>query len=211
LIGKTLSHYKILAKLGEGGMGVVYKSEDTQLRRTVALKFLPPQFSQDTASRARLLREARAAAALSHPNICTVHEVDDEHGFIAMEYVDGSSLKEKIAQRPLPLDTALDIAIQIAQGLQAAHEKGITRRDIKPANVLLASSGHVKITDFGLAQADEASRLTQTGQAAGTPAYMSPEQALGRPADRRSDLYSLGVVTYEMISGAFRRSSNLSP
>src|SRR5262245_54696029 len=142
MIGQTISRYRILSKLGEGGMGVVYKAEDIKLKRTVALKFLP---SNAPESRERFLREAQAAASLNHPNVCTIHEVDDEHGFIAMEFIEGPSVKEKIAARPLPLDEALDIAIQACTGLQAAHEKGIVHRDIKPANLMLTRQGQVKI------------------------------------------------------------------
>jgi non-specific serine/threonine protein kinase len=201
MTGQTISHYRILEKLGEGGMGVVYKAEDSKLRRAVALKFLPP--TEDAATRERFLREARAAAALNHPNICTIYEVDEEHGFIAMECVEGVELKARIAERPLPLNDALDIAIRSAQGLEAAHQKGVTHRDIKPANIMIDSQGRVKIMDFGLAQVDDASRLTQTGWAAGTPAYMSPEQAMGeREVDGRSDVYSLAIVGYQMLAAA---------
>ena len=182
-------------------MGVVYKAEDTRLKRLVALKFLSAERNSGPAWRSRFLREAQSAAALNHPNICTIHEVNEEHGFLCMELLDGVSLKDKIAQRPLPLDAAIDIAVQVARGLDAAHEKGITHRDIKPANIMLTGSGQVKITDFGLAQWEDSAPLTKSGLAAGTPAYMAPEQLTGRPSDRRADLYSFGVVLYEMISG----------
>jgi serine/threonine-protein kinase len=195
VIGQTVSHYRILEKLGEGGMGVVYKAEDTKLRRTVALKFLAPD------SRDRFLREAQAAAALNHPNICTIFEIDEQHGFLAIEFIDGSSLKEKILARPLPLDEALDIARQACAGLQAAHEKGIVHRDIKPANLMLTAQGRVKIMDFGLAQLGDRTRITKVGASLGTPAYMSPEQARGEPAGVRSDIWSFGVVLYEMLTG----------
>jgi len=198
MTGQTISHYRIIEKLGEGAMGAVYKAEDTKLRRTVALKFL---LKQDSDLRERFLREARAAAALHHPNICTLFEIDEENGFLAMELVEGPSLKEKIAERPLKLEEALDLASQIAGGLQAAHGKGVVHRDIKPANILLTPQGQVKITDFGLAALADKTRLTKTGVSMGTPAYMSPEQARGEAADRRTDIWSLGVVIYEMVSG----------
>ncbi|MBK5293008.1 MAG: protein kinase [Acidobacteriia bacterium] len=198
MVGQTISHYRILSKLGEGGMGVVYKAEDTKLRRTVALKFLPPHLAEN---RERFLREAQAAAALNHPNICTVFEIDEEHGFLAMEFIDGPSVKEKIAERPLPLDDALDIATQACAGLQAAHEKGIVHRDIKPANLMLTAQGQVKIMDFGLAQVGDRTRITKTRMSLGTPAYMSPEQAQGQLTGRTTDIWSLGVVLYEMLTG----------
>ena len=206
---KSISHYTILEKLGEGGMGTVYKAEDTKLRRKVALKFLR---GDDDELRERFSREAQAAAGLSHPNICTVYEVDEEHGFLAMELVDGPPLKDKIAARPLPLEEALDIAIQIGQGLEAAHEKGIVHRDIKSANILLTPQGQVKITDFGLATLADRTRITKTGASLGTPAYMSPEQAQGKTTDRRTDIWSLGVVLYEMVSGRlpFRGESEVA-
>jgi len=199
--GQTISHYRILEKLGEGGMGVVYKAEDTKLTRTVALKFLPQHASEDEEHRTRFLREAQAAASLNHPNICTIYEIDQEHGFLAMEYVDGPTVAEKIKARPLPLEEALDIATQAAQGLGAAHESNITHRDIKPSNLMLTSKGQVKVMDFGLAQLSGRSRITQPEAVIGTPAYMSPEQARGQPADRRTDIWSLAVVLYEMLAG----------
>ena len=195
MTGQTISHYRILEKLGEGGMGVVYKAEDTKLKRIVALKFLPPQH------RERFLREAQAAASLNHPNICTIHEVDEEHGFLAMELVEGKSVKDKIAERPLKLDEALDIAMQTCLGLQEAHEKGVVHRDIKPANLMLTAQEQLKVMDFGLAQVGDDTRLTKTGTSLGTPAYMSPEQAKGEDTDRRTDLWSVGVLLYEMLSG----------
>src|SRR5688572_9315125 len=198
MVGQTVSHYRILQKLGEGGMGVVYKAEDTKLRRTVALKFLPPTNSEN---RERFLREAQAAASLNPPNICTVFEIDEEHGFLAMELIDGVSVKDKIAARPLPLEEALNTAMQACAGLAAAHEKGIVHRDIKPANLMLTAQGQVKIMDFGLAQVGDSTRITKTGTSLGTPAYMSPEQAKGDVVDRRTDIWSLGVVLYEMIAG----------
>ncbi|MFB3138158.1 MAG: protein kinase, partial [Phycisphaerales bacterium] len=203
MIGQTISHYKITEKLGEGGMGVVYKAEDTKLRRVVALKFLRAELIEDPEHRERFLREAQAAAALDHPNICTIHEIDDDAGrtFLAMAFIEGLTVKDKIAQRPLKLDQALDIAVQTVQGLQAAHEKGIVHRDIKGANIMVTPPGQVKIMDFGLAQLAERSKLTETTTILGTPSYMSPEQARGEKTDRRADLWSLGVVLYEMIAG----------
>ena len=198
MTGQTISHYRVLSKLGEGGMGVVYKAEDTKLRRTVALKFLPPQAAEHDE---RFLREAQAAASLNHPNICTIHEIDEEHGFIAMEFIDGPSVKEKIDARPLPLEEALDIVIQASKGLQAAHEKGIVHRDIKPANLMLTPEGQVKIMDFGLAQVGNRTRITKAGASVGTPACMSPEQTQGQPIDRRSDIWSIGVALYQMLTG----------
>jgi eukaryotic-like serine/threonine-protein kinase len=203
LVGRTISHYKILDKLGEGGMGVVYKAEDTKLHRTVALKFLRPDAVESRELKARFLTEAEAAAALDHPNICVVHEIDEVDGrmFIAMACVEGESLAEKIQERPLPIDEALGIAAQVAEGLQAAHETGINHRDIKPANIMIDTRGHAKIMDFGLAHLEEATRITKTGTSLGTPAYMSPEQVRGEKTDSRTDIWSLGVMLYEMIIG----------
>jgi serine/threonine-protein kinase len=203
MIGQTISHYKIVEKLGEGGMGVVYKAEDTSLRRTVALKFPPVNEFASEEEKARFLREAQAAAALNHPNICTVYEIGEAEGymFIAMEFVDGQSVKEKARDRPLPLDEALDVVIQAGQGLQAAHEEGVVHRDIKSANLMLTTKGQVKIMDFGLAQMGDRSQLTKAGSTLGTTAYMSPEQAQAQPTDRRTDIWSLGVVLYEMLTG----------
>ena len=203
MIGQTISHYKITDKLGEGGMGVVYKAEDTKLERTVALKFLAAHLVEDEEGRGRFLREAKAAAALDHPNICTVYEIDEAGGqtFLAMASIDGQSLKEKIGGRPLKLDEALDLALQTARGLQAAHKKGVVHRDIKPANLMLTEEGQVKIMDFGLAQLADRTKLTKTGTSLGTPASLSPEQSLGQKVDRRSDIWSLGVVLYEMVTG----------
>jgi serine/threonine protein kinase/tetratricopeptide (TPR) repeat protein len=203
MIGKTISHYKILEKLGEGGMGVVYKAEDTKLRRTVALKFLAPELGRDPEARKRFLHEAQAASALDHPSICTVYEVDEHEGnaFIAMACLEGQSLKDRIASGPMKLEEATDIAIQIAEGLQEAHERGVIHRDIKPANVILTPKAQAKIMDFGLAKAPGRTKLTKTGMTLGTAAYMSPEQARGGEIDHRTDIWSLGVVLYEMISG----------
>ena len=203
IIGKRISHYRVLERLGEGGMGVVYKAEDTKLRRTVALKFPPVGKLETEEQRARFVREAQAAAALNHPNICTVYEIDegDGHTLIAMELVEGESVRERVRARPLPLDEALGVLVQAAQGLQAAHEKGVVHRDIKSANIMAPRKGQVKILDFGLAQMKEGVQLTKSGTALGTPAYMSPEQAQARPVDRRTDIWSLGVVFYEMLTG----------
>ena len=199
MIGRTISHYKVLSELGRGGMGVVYKAEDTKLRRTVALKFPPVDKLASEEEKARFVREAQAAAALNHPNICTVYEIDeaDGHTFIAMEFVEGLSVKEKSRARPLPLD----ITVQAAQGLQAAHEKDVVHRDVKSANLMVTAQGRVKVMDFGLAQVGDRSQLTKTGTTLGTASYMSPEQALAQPTDRRTDIWSLGVVLYEMLTG----------
>ena len=184
-------------------MGAVYRAEDTKLGRVVALKFLARHLVQDEESHARFLREAQAAAALNHPNICTIHEIDEIDGesFIVMEHIAGQSLKDKIAARPLKLDEALDIAIQTTQALQVAHERSVVHRDIKSANIMLAERGRVKVMDFGLAQLGGRTKLTKTGSSLGTPAYMSTEQALGLETDRRTDIWSLGVVIHEMVAG----------
>jgi len=204
MIGKTISHYKILEKLGEGGMGVVYKAEDTKLERTVALKFLSPHTLGGEEEKARFIREAKAAASLDHPNICTVHEIDEaeEQTFIAMVYVDGQSLEEKVESGVLEINEALDIAIQVAEGLKEAHDKGIIHRDIKAANIMLTGRGRAKIMDFGLAKLAGRTRLTKTATIMGTVAYMSPEQASGEATiDHRTDIWSLGVVLYKMLTG----------
>lgn len=200
---KLISHYRLVNELGAGGMGVVYRAEDTKLGRTVALKFIAPQGIESADERARFIHEARAAASLSHPNICTIHEIDEADGrlFLAMEYVEGESLKDRIAHGPLKIAEALDIAIQIAQGLDAAHRKSVVHRDIKPANIMIEAGGLVKIMDFGLAKMSGRSKLTKTGTTLGTTAYMSPEQARGAEADHRSDIWSLGAVIYEMVTG----------
>ena len=200
---QTISHYRLLEKLGEGGMGVVYKAEDTKLKRLVALKFLRSGVLEDEEHRERFLREAQAAASLNHPNISTIYEIDEVEGlpFIAMELVEGESIKQKIKMRPLELDQAIEIVVQTLQGLQAAHEKGIVHRDIKGSNLMLTPKGQVKIMDFGLAQLAERSQLTKTATILGTPAYMSPEQARRQPIDRRTDIWSVGVVVYEMLTG----------
>ena len=202
--GQTVSHYKVLEKLGGGGMGVVYKALDTKLNRAVALKFLPPELTRDDEARQRFVQEAQAASALDHPNICTVYDIDstpDGQLFIAMAFYDGETLKKRIEHGPLPVDEALDVAIQIAQGLKRAHEARIVHRDIKPANLIVTTDGTVKIVDFGIAKLTGQTALTQTGLILGTMAYMSPEQLAGDDVDQRTDLWALGVVLYEMLTG----------
>ena len=195
--------YKIEDEVGRGGMGIVYKAEDTKLKRRVALKFLPPELMLDAEAKERFVLEAQAAASLTHPNICTIHEIDEEEGksFIAMEYVEGQSLRAKIAKGPLEEQEALDIAIQIAEGLDEAHKKGIIHRDIKSANVMVTEKSQAKIMDFGLAKVSGGTLLTREGTTLGTVAYMSPEQARGEEVDHRTDIWSMGVVLYEMLSG----------
>ena len=202
--GKTISHYKIIKKLGQGGMGVVYKAEDAKLKRGVALKFLPPEMTSDPDAIQRFIHEAQAASALDHQNICTVHEInEDEDGrtFIVMACYDGQSLKDKIHKGSIKVEEAIDIACQVAQGLEEAHKKGIVHRDIKPANIFITAEGVVKIVDFGLAKLVGQVKLTRTGTTTGTIAYMSPEQIKASEADHRSDLWSLGVLLYEMLTG----------
>ncbi|MFQ6093668.1 MAG: protein kinase [bacterium] len=205
MIGKTISHYKILEELGRSGIGVVYKAEDTRLKRTVALKFLPKETTHDPDARRRFIQEAQAAAALDHPNICTIHEIDEaeDRTFIAMAYIEGQTLKEKIHQGPLEVEQAVDIVIQVAEGLQEAHERGIVHRDIKPANIMLTGRGQARIMDFGLAKLVWSAGLTRTAAVMGTAAYMSPEQARGETVDLRTDIWALGVVLYEMLTGKF--------
>ena len=202
--GQTLSHYRVLEKLGGGGMGVVYKALDTHLDRHVALKFLPPELTRDDAARERFMLEAKAASVLDHPNICTIYEINeapDGQMFIAMGYYEGETLKKRIERGPLPVEEALDIAIQVARGLGEAHAAGIVHRDIKPANVMLTKNGLVKIVDFGIAKLLGVTGPTQTGTTLGTVSYMSPEQVAGEDADQQSDVWSLGAVLYEMLTG----------
>jgi serine/threonine protein kinase/Tol biopolymer transport system component len=204
LVGRMLAHYRVLEYIGGGGMGVVYKAEDLRLARTVALKFLPPELTRDPEAKARFLQEARSASGLDHPNICTIHEVgetDDGRLYLAMPSYDGETLRRRIERGPLPIDEAIDIAEQIARGLAKAHRGGIVHRDVKPANIMVTADGVVKILDFGLAKLVGAAAITRTGSSVGTPAYMSPEQARGEDVDHRTDLWSFGVVLYEMVAG----------
>ena len=203
MIGKTISHYRILEKLGEGGMGVVYKAEDTTLKREVAIKFLPRQIASQVTERERFKIEAKAAAALDHPNIAKTYDIEESGGqmFIVMEFIDGEELKKKVIREQLSVNCVIDIAAQIAEGLKAAHTQGITHRDIKSSNIMVTESGQVKITDFGLAKISGEVQLTKTGTRLGTVAYMSPEQARGELVDRRTDIWALGVVLYEMLTG----------
>ena len=203
MIGETILHYKIVEKLGEGGMGVVYLAEDTKLKRQVAIKFLPKQISADAEERKRFEIEAQAAAALNHPNITTIHAIEESGDtiFIVMEFIDGIELKEKIKAGPLPYDETVNTAIQMAEGLTAAHNKGIVHRDIKASNIMMKKDGNVKIMDFGLAKIGKGSQVTKLGTTIGTIAYMSPEQTRGESLDQRTDIWSFGVVLYEMLTG----------
>ncbi len=217
MIGTTLSHYRVIEKIGQGGMGEVYRAEDTNLSREVAIKVLPEQFTQDPQRLARFEREAKLLAQLNHPNIAAIHSfehADDIH-FLVLELVPGETLQERVAKGPVPVEEALEVCRQIAEGMEAAHEKGVIHRDLKPANVKVTPEGKVKILDFGLAKAFEAEtpvtdisqsptlteEMTRAGVILGTAAYMSPEQAKGKPVDKRADIFAFGAVLYELLTG----------
>src|SRR6267378_2741225 len=209
MIGQTISHYKILEKLGEGGMGVVYKADDLKLKRTVALKFLPHHLTANSTEQARFLQEAQAASGLNHPHVCTIYDIAEEGGqqFIVMEYVDGETLRQRIASLasqgnpPMDLKDAVNYAVQIGEALQEAHGKGIVHRDIKSDNIMVNSRNQVKVMDFGLAKLKGSLKLTRTSSTVGTLAYMAPEQIQGGEVDARSDIFSFGIVLYEMLTG----------
>jgi len=203
MLGKTISHYKVIEKLGEGGMGIVYKAEDIKLKRDVAIKFLPRKIASQIDERERFKVEAQAAAALNHPNIATIHSIEeaDDEVFIVMEYINGVELKEKIASGPVKQNEAIDIIVKIADGLKTAHNKGIVHRDIKSSNIMVTYEGQVKIMDFGLAKVKGSGLVTRVGTTMGTAAYMSPEQVSGEKVDQRSDIWSLGIILYELLTG----------
>jgi len=205
MIGQTISDFEILEKLGGGGMGVVYKAHDAHLKRDVALKFLPPELSRDPKANARFMQEAQAASALEHPNVCSVHDIretDDGRFYIVMPLYQGQTLKYRLKDGPLDPDLATDIARQVGQGLEAAHKSGIIHRDIKPANIMVLDDGRVVIVDFGLAKLTGGLELTKTGTTVGTAFYMSPEQVRGEAVDHRTDIWSLGVVLFQMLTGS---------
>ena len=217
MLGKTISHYKVLEKIGQGGMGEVYRATDTKLNRDVALKILPEQFASDSQRMGRFQREAEVLASLDHPNIGQIYGIEDagQTKALVLQLIEGPTLAERIAQGPIPVEEALKIALQMAEGLEAAHEKGVIHRDLKPANVKITPEGQVKILDFGLAKALQGeapdsslsqsptltNAATQAGVILGTAAYMSPEQARGKPTDRRADIWAIGIVLFEMLSG----------
>ena len=217
MIGKTLTHYKVIEKIGQGGMGEVYRAEDTSLKREVAIKVLPEQFTKDPQRLARFEREAQLLASLNHPNIAAIHsfEHSDDIHFLVLELVPGETLAERVAKGPVPVEEALEVCRQIAEGMEAAHEKGVIHRDLKPANVKVTPEGKVKILDFGLAKAFEeetpaadisqsptlTEEMTMAGVILGTAAYMSPEQARGKPVDKRADIFAFGAVLYELLTG----------
>ncbi|MEE9566086.1 MAG: serine/threonine-protein kinase, partial [Desulfobacteria bacterium] len=217
MVGQTLSHYKVIEKIGQGGMGEVYRAEDTNLNREVAIKVLPEQFTQDPQRLARFEREAKLLASLNHPNIAAIYGLEEAEGvrFLALELVEGKTLAERVAKGPFPVEEALEVCRQMAEGMEAAHKKGVIHRDLKPANVKVTPEGKVKILDFGLAKAFEAEppvtdisqsptlteEMTRAGVILGTAAYMSPEQAKGKPVDKRADIFAFGAVLYELLTG----------